>query len=138
MVLVVGWRGSWVLLQALELAVNLSSETLSNETLKIAEMLKKRRGGVEWGCNTLSSMSNTRKDIFIHLFFSFHFTHNISFFYIIFLLSISIFSRLRPCLSVFIFHSLMSSLHPHYLSRHSPPALLRPWGTIRLHRLTLV
>lgn len=54
-----------MLLQAPGLAVNLSSESLSYETLKIAEMLKKRRGGVEWGCNTLSSMSNIRKDILL-------------------------------------------------------------------------
>ena len=74
-----------MLLQAPGLAVNLSSESLSYETLKIAEMLKKRTGGVEWGCNTLSSMSNTRKDILIHLFYppsfsppSFHLACNIS------------------------------------------------------------
>ncbi len=42
---VVGWRGSWVILQALGLAVNLSSETFSYETVKIAEMVKKRMGG---------------------------------------------------------------------------------------------
>lgn len=49
-----------MLLQALQLAVNLSSETLSSEMLQIVEMLKKGRGGVDWGFNT-SSMSNTRK-----------------------------------------------------------------------------
>lgn len=38
--------------QTLGLAVNLSSETLSYESLKIAEMLKKRRGGVQWGVVT--------------------------------------------------------------------------------------
>lgn len=75
-----------MLLQALGLAVNLSSETLSYETLKIAEMLKKRRGG--GGCNSLSSMSNTRKDILLHLFslpsfspFSFHSAQKTSLFF---------------------------------------------------------
>lgn len=61
---VVGWKGSYVLLQALELPVNLSSETLANEVLEIAEMLKKRSVMEEWGCNTLNSVSNTRKGTF--------------------------------------------------------------------------
>lgn len=58
-------------------------------SLKIAEMLKKRTGGgLEWGCNSLSSMSNTRKDILLHLFsllsfspFSFHSAQKTSLFF---------------------------------------------------------
>lgn len=147
-VVVVGWRGSWVLLQALGLAVNLSSEILSHETLKIAEMLKKRMGGVEWGCNTLSSMSNPRKDIVIHLFSlpsfspsSFHSACNVSSFSFT-SYSYSPFPFFPVCilsysLCLYLSHSRVISLPP--LSLLSlPPALLRPWGTIRLHRLTLV
>lgn len=47
-----------MLLQALQLAVNLSSESLSSEMLPIVEKLKKGRGGVDWGFNP-SSTSNT-------------------------------------------------------------------------------
>lgn len=128
--MVIGWRGSWVLLQALGLAVNLSSETLSYEMLKIAEMLKKGRGGVEWGCNTLSSMSNTRKDLLVHLFSLL--SHHLAFIIPVTSLSSSsllhhnstlhfVFACLYPSFSDGISHSLVSSLHPHYLS---PPSLL--------------
>ena len=57
---------TWVLLQALRQAVNLSSEPPSYETLKIAEVLKKRMG--EWASKTPGSMSNTKKSMLIHLF----------------------------------------------------------------------
>lgn len=147
---VVGWRSSWVLLQAPGLAVNPSSETLSYETLKIAEMLKKRTGGVEWGCNTLSSMSNTKKDMLIHLFSppsfspsSFHSAHNISLssslLHQILTLHFHSFCILSYSLSVCLYLSLSRVISSPPLSLLSlPPALLRPWGTIPPHRLTLV
>lgn len=130
-----------MLRQALQRAVNPSSETLSNETLQIAEMLKKRRGGVERGCNTSSSLSNTRKDIFIHLFpplsqplpLILPITHLcLLSFYILSLLSICFFTCLCPfALSLYL--SLCHVISSPPLSLPSlPPALPRPWGTIRL------
>ena len=150
-VYVVEWRGSWGLLQTLGLAVNLSSETLSYESLKIAEMLKKRRGGVQWGLQhpeqyVKHKERHTSTPFFSNVFFTiflfilplthfFLFLHHI----LLFWLNVFLFaSHLTLFLSICTSHSPVSSLHPHCLSTPSLPALLRPWGTIRLHWLTLV
>lgn len=138
-----------MLLQALGLAVNLSSETLSYETLKIAEMLKKRTGGVELGCNSLSRTSNTRKDMFIYLFSlpssspsSFHpvFNTSISSSFLHHCTLYFHFSQFVACLpfSLSVSLTLLCHLVTLTISPLPLPALLRPWGTIPLHRLTLV
>lgn len=102
--------------------------------VKIAEALKGEVG--EWGCNTQGSARvRTRRDLML----TSHLTSSTSVFYSTSVLhpahsaSLSLYESIWISSSLSLF--LVSTPHPSHLPHLFFP---RPWGTIRLQRLTLV